>query len=411
MAIVSCCRVIGDCPICGGEACFGNVMVGGSTLSRGCRLCAHWVQIPLPVLKKKILYLDQSFLSSAFRMGKPPLVEVFKKVSNLASKQLLVTPHSDIHEDETYAWSGYSEQTPEQLMRFIKTVARGLKFKPQNEVEKEQIFRAFKAFMAGEPATNTLLKSDIFYGDQNEWHDYMYVSVQRPPIDLNGLRQQKARSSQQMLDAFKSWRNTSATFEEDVAFEIQDASRIYLQHYLQSLCQMMNGDAPDIFSATAPTEKMRMLVSTLTNNMSGEDALQKVSQFLSSQHFALMPHLTIAAGMFAQLRQQARTGAYSNREKAMEKLGGTLDDVRHIATYAPYCDAIFVDNAMADLVAKALDADAMNRPLIVSFMAAHLEAGPGLRFEVKRHKSTTAVRQRDTESGLRSGIKRTGAMP
>lgn len=352
MAFVSSDRVIGDCPSCGGKTCFGNVMVVGSTLCRGCSQCSYWVQIPLPALRKKIIYLDQSLLSSAFRMGKPPLVEVFKRVSNLACKQLLVTPHSDIHEEETYAWSGYAGQTPDQLMRFIKTAARGLKFKPQNEVEKEQIFRAFKAFMAGEPATDTLLKSDIFFDDPNEWHDYMYVSIQRPPIDLNELLQQKTRSTRQMLDAFETWRNTSATFKEDVAFEIQDASRIYLQHYLQSLSQMMKGTVTDIFSTTSAADMMRMLVSSVTNKIPGEDALQKIILFLSSQHFALMPHLTIAAGMFAQLKQQARTGAYPTREKAMEKLGGTLDDVRHIATFAPYCDAIFVDNAMADLVKK-----------------------------------------------------------
>jgi len=65
VALVS--RVLGDCPGCAGRACFGNVLVSDSVLCRGCKQCKYWQRIPLPSVRKKIVYLDQSLLSSAFK--------------------------------------------------------------------------------------------------------------------------------------------------------------------------------------------------------------------------------------------------------------------------------------------------------------------------------------------------------
>jgi hypothetical protein len=37
-------------------------------------------------------------------------------------------------------------------------------------------------------------------------------------------------------------------------------------------------------------------------------------------------------------------------QKAKDKLSGFFYDVNHIATYVPYCDAVVLDSAMAELV-------------------------------------------------------------
>ncbi len=54
--------------------------------------------------------------------------------------------------------------------------------------------------------------------------------------------------------------------------------------------------------------------------------------------------------MFATLKGMVKRGAYANREAAVDRLSGVFYDVKHISTYAPYCDAFFMDQAMADLV-------------------------------------------------------------
>jgi hypothetical protein len=40
-----------------------------------------------------------------------------------------------------------------------------------------------------------------------------------------------------------------------------------------------------------------------------------------------------------------------DRDKALERLSGFFQDVKHVFTYAPYCDAFVMDQAMASLVA------------------------------------------------------------
>jgi hypothetical protein len=78
---------------------------------------------------------------------------------------------------------------------------------------------------------------------------------------------------------------------------------------------------------------------------------ESLTTFFASEHFAACPFQWISARMFAVLRHQVRQeNAYTNRQKAEKKLLGFTHDVRHIATCAPYCDAIFVDKAIAHIL-------------------------------------------------------------
>jgi hypothetical protein len=46
-----------------------------------------------------------------------------------------------------------------------------------------------------------------------------------------------------------------------------------------------------------------------------------------------------------------KRGAYADREKALKRLSGFFQDVMHVSTYAPYCNAFIMDQAMASLFA------------------------------------------------------------
>ena len=46
-----------------------------------------------------------------------------------------------------------------------------------------------------------------------------------------------------------------------------------------------------------------------------------------------------------------KSGAYTNREKAIETFRGFYQDIKHVSTYAPYCDAFFMERTMASIVA------------------------------------------------------------
>ena len=56
-----------------------------------------------------------------------------------------------------------------------------------------------------------------------------------------------------------------------------------------------------------------------------------------------------ASTIYASLKAMVKEGAYTNAERAVKRLSGFYYDVKHIAIYAPYCDAFVVDQPMAEL--------------------------------------------------------------
>jgi hypothetical protein len=94
------------------------------------------------------------------------------------------------------------------------------------------------------------------------------------------------------------------------------------------------------------------MLHLLPQEMAVEEQLRKVGEFLRSHHFALLPYQDLEARSFATLKAQVKVGAYTNRELALQKLSGFFYDVKHIATYAPYCQAFVMDQPMAALMAQ-----------------------------------------------------------
>lgn len=146
-------RVLGDCPGCEGKGRFGNVSVRADHVLRGCMSCKYRTTIWLPETRKKILYLDQFFFSSAFKEGDPRFIKAAQRIREISALQLLAVPFSSIHEDETHQWRGYDGKNKEDLMEFIKATSRGHKFEPSYDVEQTQIVRAFQAHLRGESAS------------------------------------------------------------------------------------------------------------------------------------------------------------------------------------------------------------------------------------------------------------------
>lgn len=81
-------------------------------------------------------------------------------------------------------------------------------------------------------------------------------------------------------------------------------------------------------------------------------SVKRIVDFLGSKHFQKTPYHDIQARIYATLKMLVKQGAYASRDKALKKLSGFYYDVKHISTYAPYCDAIIVDQVMAEVVGR-----------------------------------------------------------
>ncbi|MGL5633433.1 MAG: hypothetical protein ACRDD3_13840, partial [Azovibrio sp.] len=193
MAIVS--HVLGDCPGCGRKDSFGNVDVfGGQVVFQGCKMCDYHLLIPLPKLKKKIVYLDQFFFSHAFRRQEKRFLEAATRIERASSLQLLVTPYSSIHEDETHLWSGRDE-----LLRFIKTISRGHKFWYAQKVHRTQLLKAFVAWRENGPAGYLCEEKDALDGDVHGWDSYSLIEAGRYMGNVDLIRSLKNESIEELL--------------------------------------------------------------------------------------------------------------------------------------------------------------------------------------------------------------------
>lgn len=344
-------RVLGDCPKCGGKGRFGNVSVQRNRVLRGCMSCNYHTVVPLPEIRKKILYLDQFFFSSAFREGDARFVAAAKRIRDISALQLLVLPFSSVHEDETHQWRGYDGKKKEDLMEFIKATSRGHEFYPAYDVEQTQIVRAFQNFLARKPAAFEIEERDAVDDEIHDWDDYYRIDVGRYLGDIELIRDLKRQSVEGLVDLFPAWRQSQNTFEQDVELELQAASKGYIESYVQYAVRVATGDYAALFEAPIMSMVVQALLHCLPDNVPPEDGLRRIGDFFKSPHFAELPYQWLSARMFATLKEIVKRGAYTDRKTAMKRLNGFFSDVNHIATYAPYCDAFVMDQVMASLVA------------------------------------------------------------
>lgn len=343
-------HILGDCPSCKSKNCFGNVSVQSDHVLRGCRRCKHKNYVWLPEIRKKVLYLDQFFFSGAFRGGDPRFIEAAERVKQAAHLQLLVAPYSSVHEDETLQWRGYKGFNNVDLLEFIKAVSRGSEFHPDYEVETKQVTNAWCAFLKGEPPEFVLDRDDALEGALDEWDNYYRIDVSGYYKDVELTRSLKGQAVDGLINAFDQWRVSTRTFEQDVALETLVTAKNYLESYVTMISRIAQGDHEALLDSPIVTQVVQQMLHWLPKDQPLDEQLKRCAEFFRSEHFQQVPNLWISARMFATLKAMVKRGAYANSDEARRRLSGVFEDVKHISLYAPYCDAFFMDQPMADLV-------------------------------------------------------------
>ena len=344
MAIVT--HVVGDCPGCGEKNSFGNVMIPqGRYLMRGCKKCRFTTEVYLPPVRKKVLYLDQFILSGALRGGDERFVKAVERVTQVCSLQLLIAPYSSVHVEEAHQWREH-----ESLMSFIKKSARGSEFNHALDVESTQIYTAFSAFLKEEPSGFVLRQNDAIQGDIDAWDDYFYLDVGKYSGDIDEIRRLKGVAVTLLVDAFYGWQASENSFEQNLDLELSDAGKPYIDSYLDFVRRLANGDYAAMMDAPATSTVVEGMMNFLSDEIPFWDRISICRSFFASEHFARVPTIDLSVKMFATLKSMVKRGAYANRTSALKRLSGVFYDIKHISTYAPYCDAFFMDNAMAELV-------------------------------------------------------------
>ena len=132
--------------------------------------------------------------------------------------------------------------------------------------------------------------------------------------------------------------------------EVSDAARLLIDSYADKTARLMMGDFSVLINAPISAsigEGLWLVVQTRKVDP------RKIGAFLRSPHFAEVPRVQLSARLFSAYKERirlAKTPPDPTSNRTREKLSGFFYDIQHAATYAPYCDAYFTDNAMAKLM-------------------------------------------------------------
>jgi hypothetical protein len=343
------------CPKCR-ENSFGVLMVTGHNYTRRCRECWHSEGFKLPNLNKKVIYLDQFAISEMMKavnrkLGKENVdkfwFSLFEKLERLNKLQLIVCPDSVFHRRESLSFE------PKAMKRMYEHFSNGVHFYGPETIRRFQIAAYFSKKVGGKDMKIDI--GDIAHGRIDEWQGKFQVSVDFGIRDDEIKDFKKSRDSvfEALQKVFESWqREKNKKFNDWYLEEGLAWGRAMAEKYAHQLAEV---SASVISGRSYDTEKHVSLMlseeSVLIHNLNlyveGNqlEKTRKVLAFLQSKDLLKISFNEIASSLWAIIAHQA---AHGGRKKPPNR--GMANDIDMISTLLPYCDAIFIDNEMFNLL-------------------------------------------------------------
>lgn len=370
------------CPHC------GNVVEGARIVSdrrtggaRGhCSRCRTWSPLQFPSIRKKLVYLDQSFLSNlcppdGSPVADPILNRLFSKLQRLKVLNRIYLVVSDVHCRET---SGFPEQylkEMKKLWKFQSDLADG-----RIAADWVDVFVAQHRRMLAGDSSDPDPVTDIGLDDPhrvqigirivttNSWmpqnyRDYALTGDEvnnefREIIDRQVENIPYCQSVADCLNYVRVlWRNN-----------IQQGITAWQQKvdFLQSFEQL--GDYPDASQlASLPIPHLRNalfqnIIGDLTSGLDETAVLQRWSELLKNDPIGPCPSLRIRTALEAELLWTRYQKQRPNPKKFNENFGlSRQNDIDHVSAFVPYVNALTTDNDMHNLCKRKVVDDEIKR--------------------------------------------------
>jgi hypothetical protein len=320
-----------------------------------CASCGDVTWDEMPALDKNIIYLDQLAISQIFKIktGTYPLdaphhafwTEVAELLEQCVLLQQLLCPASDIHRDESMVFA-----RGDDLSLAHEMLGGDTSFRASSEIEGDQVWAYLQAFVSDTKPVLDLSVDKILHGRRNEWLPRLHVTA---AMDWTGfaetVRDQRELSADNMAPLYERWRadpNTSFKSVLKTELEAFGSSRISAySHFAEMARSGLEGGDMDAFmngALSGPIQEFRELREHFRRSGLGlDDAERQVVSFWQWPGNTTIPHHRIQAYLFAAMARKIVAGQKKNPTR------GVTNDIRAIATYAPYVDAMFVDSEFA----------------------------------------------------------------
>jgi hypothetical protein len=351
-----------DCPICSREGTYGVLMIGGTQYTRRCRECWHTDHYPLPPLEKKVIYLDQTVISHMTKALHPTAAagreidafwrELVEKLDVVCKMQVAICPDTATHREESAVWTH-----PDALRRMYEHFSGGTSFHDTPMVREAQLMEFFENWLAGRPTDPVRAdRSTLLRGPIDSWQERFRVTIGglEPEDWPERLNESRQRASEALAQLSARWRDVRPfSFDDVYRQELRAIGQTMIQVHVQSM-----REAAAVMAGTRPLDPEVFMPSNATATILGihhrlrehgvadDDLWHKTAEFFASPDIEQVPYLRISCMLFAAF---ARKQASGQRRPAG---GGTLNDVTTIATVMPACDAMYVDNEVATLLAE-----------------------------------------------------------
>jgi hypothetical protein len=291
--------------------------------------------LTLPTPDKAVIYLDQFAISNLFKAKQRGDAgdywsTLLEKVERAAALHQATFPRSSIHLDETIAFHSASD-----LQIFHETLGDN-EFVSVADVCAEQEWQFFVCYLEGKPRPTLSFSVDnILRDERNKWLGSIHVTAETDwSVIAPMIRRDRDNGERAMQELAQRWRRTKPTFEEALTTEFQAYSEVRIR-------QLRDAADFDVFARFSAMRK-----EFEARGFEKIEAAKEVVKFFQWPEMEHHPEHRNSAYLFAALARQYA----SNRKKPPS---GIMNDIKAVAAYGPYVDAMFIDNHCAALVREA----------------------------------------------------------
>ncbi|MBI3467150.1 MAG: hypothetical protein HY000_29400 [Planctomycetes bacterium] len=331
-----------SCPRCGQPNSFGRCWITGEELLFKCKKCGHDESNKLPPIEKKILYIDQFALSKMVKNKDEQFWgELYDRLTRLTASDIITCPFSSIHVEE----SKFDNRLRVALRAMYRHIAGDDQFRRPEDIEKRQLARSLRAYMGcTESQPGEVAIDDGFERSPHRWSDVFNVYVDFPYSEelISALKQAKESLHSSMQSLCDHWRANPVTFDEQVEAEAA-AFRSALTLYREQ-----TGGNPDRYSWMTSALVLDV-VDWLARTVEVIDPAEKapvdiLEGFADSSHFRETPCIFLKCRIWAKIAELVLSPKGSRKPRP-----GDTYDARVLSSYAPYCDAMFLDGGFREI--------------------------------------------------------------
>ena len=348
-----------QCPNCR-EMGLGILSAGGDFLTRRCKSCRHTTTEPLPFVNKAVVYLDQFAVSEIFKTRSGTRRKdansgefwsvASEKLNTVLLLQQAVFPSGSVHTEESLVFASGGD------LRLAHDLLGGdIDFISVEEIESRQAWAFFRSFVDGLPPPSLEFDVDrILHGERNGWLRDMHISVNTDYSHFAAkTRASRDAGGESLASLFRAWADEKPAFKAVLRRELDAYGRAKFQAASDAFRQVAAADEGEDMASYLDgvlnphlREFFELREFLVRRGLAEEEAGAKVLEFWMWQGNDHQPYHRTSCYLFAALARKAASGQQRPPSR------GTLNDIKAIAAYGPYVDAMFLDREWAGLLAE-----------------------------------------------------------